>query len=85
MKRSWLVVGIVVAVVLTVVAIVVLRPKPVVPSEIKRSITSTLLVPKSPDVVVARESMKYDSELRLLTYTVTAYDIKTVLSEPPTP
>jgi hypothetical protein len=85
MKRLWLVVGSIVAIGLVVIVIMLLGPKPPVPAEIKSAVTSTILVPQAHDVVVSRESMNYDSQLKLLTYTATAYGVKTVVSEQPTP
>lgn len=70
---------------LLVIIVMLLGPKPPVPAEIKRAVTSTLLVPKARDVVVNRESMKYDSQLNLLTYSAIAYGVKTVVSQQPTP
>lgn len=68
-----------------VIGVMLIAPKPPVPAEVKRAVTSTLMVPQVRDVDVARESMKYDGSLKLLTYTVSAYGVKTVVSEQPTP
>lgn len=85
MKRLWLIMMGVTAIGLLVIIVMLLGPKPPVPAEIKRAVTSTLLVPKARDVAVNRESMKYDSQLTLLTYSAIAYGVKTVVSQQPTP
>lgn len=85
MKRLWLIFGGVTAVGLVVIVVMLLGPKPPVPAEIKRAVTSTILVPQARNVTVARESMKYDPQLKLLTYSAVAYGIKTIVSQQPTP
>lgn len=85
MKRLWLIMIGVTAIGLLVIIVMLLGPKPPVPAEIQRAVTSTIMVPKARDVVVARESMKYDSKLKLLTYSAMAYGVKTVVSQQPTP
>lgn len=85
MKRLWLIVGCVTALGLVVIAAMLLAPKPPVPVEVKRAVTSTILVPKVRGVEVSRESMSYSSQLKLLTYITTVYGTKAVVSEQPTP
>ena len=85
MKRLWLITGCLTVIALAVVVGIEFRPKSVVPAAITRAITSTILVPKSNDVVVAGESIKYDTSLKLLSYAAIAYGVPTVVSEQPTP
>src|ERR1019366_1869438 len=85
MKRLWLIVGSLAAIGLVVIVVMLLAPKPPVPAEIKSVVTSTIMVPQTRNVEVSRASMSYDSQLKLLTYTVVAYGVKVVVSEQPTP
>ncbi len=70
---------------LVVIGVMLVAPKPPVPVEIKRAVTSTIMVPQVREVEVSRDSMIYDSKLKLLSFTVAAYGVKTVVSEQPTP
>lgn len=85
MKRLWLIVGSFVAIGLIVIGVMLVAPKPPVPLEIKRAVTSTLLVPKVREVAVERKSMKYDKKIKLLTYTTKAFGVTAVISQQPTP
>jgi len=85
MKRLWLIIGSLVTIGLVVIGVMLVAPKPPVPVEIKRAVTSTIMVPQVREVEVSRDSMIYDSKLKLLSFTVAAYGVKTVVSEQPTP
>ncbi len=85
MKKWWIGVGIVAAIGLVVILGLVLGPKAAVPGSIKRQVTSTLLVPQGGDTQVNRESMKYDSSIKLLTFNAVMGETKMVFSEQPTP
>lgn len=85
MKRLRLIVVIVAVLGLVVIVAMLLGPKPPVPAEVKRAVTSTILIPKTRNVVVSRESMSYNSQIKLLTYQAIVYGTKTVVSEQPTP
>ena len=67
------------------VAVLLLLPKPPIPGPIKQQLTSTLLVPKNSRVAVDRQSAKYDTSLKLLTFNATAFGKQLVVSEEPTP
>jgi hypothetical protein len=85
MKRLWLIVGSLAAIGLVVIVVMLLAPKPPVPVDVKRAVTSTILVPQAREVDVSRESMAYNSQLKLLSFTTVAFGVKAVVSEQPTP
>lgn len=61
-------------------------PRPVVPAKISQQYPATVFLPKeSATTRVDRNTVKYDSKLKLLTMTLTASGTKMVLSEQPTP
>lgn len=88
MKRlwwlKWVYAGVVTAGVITV-AVLLAMPKTPLPKEIQRKAASTLLMPQSRDVVIQRDTAKFDSSLRLLSFSVVAYGTQAVISEQPTP
>lgn len=85
MKRLWWIVGAVVVVGAIVIVAILLAPKyPFAPS-IRSKVTSTVFVPTGRGVVIERETAKYDSGLKLLTYNIQTAGTKMVVSEQPTP
>jgi hypothetical protein len=62
-----------------------LAPEPVVPSNIQKAVTSTIFLPNSPSTVTKRETVKYDSKTKLLSYEAIAFGVNSVVSEQPTP
>lgn len=68
-----------------VIAVALLIPKPPIPKAVKDQVSSTLLMPKQDQVKISRDSAKFDSSLKLLTYTATAFGSSLVVSEQPTP
>ena len=69
-----------------IAAVVMLTlPKPPIPGAIKQQLTSTLMLPNTSRYPVARSSTKYDTGLKLLTFDVTAFHSKLIVSEQPTP
>jgi multidrug efflux pump subunit AcrB len=62
-----------------------LAPERLVPSSIQKRITSTIFLPNSPNVTAKKETVKYDSKTKLLSYQAAAFGITTVISEQPTP
>jgi hypothetical protein len=85
MKRLWLIAGLVGLIGLAVTGFMIFGPKPLVPAVITRAVTSTILVPNVSGATVDRKSMKYDSQIKLLTYTASADSVNIVVSQQPTP
>src|ERR1700733_7105900 len=86
MKRFWLILGCVVAVVAIIVAVLFwLVPKSLISADIRRQVSSTIFVTNSPDVVARRDTVNYDAGLKLLNYQATAYGVNITISEQPTP
>ncbi|MBW4061803.1 hypothetical protein HJC99_04515 [Candidatus Saccharibacteria bacterium] len=86
MKRLWWwVVGAVLVVGLIVIMGLLLAPKNPIPGPIKKQVTSTLLMPRGAGAVVDRQSVKYDSAQKLLTFNVAYAGTSIVVSQQPTP
>jgi hypothetical protein len=85
MKRLWWVVGGAVLIGAVLIMAILVAPKSPIPPAVQKSLTSTLLVPKSSDIVVSRESSKYDSKDKLLSFSVAYAGTSIVMSEQPTP
>ncbi len=68
-----------------VITVMLLAPKPPIPSRIKQQVVSTLFIPTGHNFVVDRESVKYDIQLKLLTYNVLESGTQVVVSEQATP
>lgn len=85
MKRLWWIIVVLVAAVAIGFSVYLLLPRSPIPGSIKKQLSSTLLVPKSSEIVINRRSVKLDPKLDLLTFTVTASGTKVVVSEQPTP
>lgn len=62
-----------------------LWPKPVIPANIQKQLTSTLLLPQGSQYPVNRGSVKFDPSLSLLSFKLTAFDMQISISEQPTP
>jgi hypothetical protein len=85
MKRLWLVVGSLAGIGVIVIVVMLLAPKPPIPGQVKSQFTSTLFVPQTSNAKIQRSTVKYDSNLKLLSFTAQVYGIPTVISEQPTP
>ena len=85
MKRLWRTVGTIASIGGVIIIGLIIAPKPLVPAEIKRAVTSTILIPVGNDVAVKRESMRYDAKIKLLTFSTTEAGANVVFSEQPTP
>jgi hypothetical protein len=85
MKRSWIVITAIAGIGLLIIGVLLISPKPPIPGPIKRQVTSALLVPQGSDFKVDRDSAKYDSKLKLLTYNFQAFGTAATASEQPTP
>jgi hypothetical protein len=62
-----------------------LWPKPLIPKNIKNEVTSTIFLPKSPQVANDRSTVKYDNNLKLLSFQSTVFGVHSTISEQPTP
>jgi hypothetical protein len=85
MKRLWWIVGGVVVVGGLVILGLVLAPKSPIPQSVKKSVTSTLLVPQGAGTVVDRESANFVPDEKVLIYNVAYAGTKIIVSEQPTP
>jgi hypothetical protein len=85
--KKWYVIGLgsFVAVGGMIIIALLLGQKPPIPRPIKQQVTSTILAPKSSSIVTDRESVKYDTKIKLLTYNAQINEIKVVVSQQPTP
>jgi hypothetical protein len=81
----WLVVAGIVALGIIAVFALLLLPKPLIPPKVVSEATSTVLAPDSSNFKIAHQSIKYDSDLKLLNYNVSAYGKTIIISEQPTP
>lgn len=70
---------------LLAILVLLIGPKPPIPSEIRRQLTSSPLLPSGRDIEVDPGSAKYDFKLKLLTINVNAFGHTIVLSEQATP
>lgn len=69
-----------------IIALIFFPGKPSIPGPIKSQLTSTLLIPKGGDYITDRESAKYDSKIKLLTFRTQIKGLTTVtVSEQATP
>jgi hypothetical protein len=84
-KWFWLVIAGVVSLGVITIVVLLLLPKPLIPPKIVSEATSTVLAPDSSSFKIARESVKYDNSLKLLSYNVSAYGKTIIISEQPTP
>jgi hypothetical protein len=84
-KWYWRAVAGIFALGVIVVIVLLALPKPPIPGNIKQQLTSTLLVPQDSRFIANRQSVKYDSSLKLLTFNVAAFGQQLVVSEQPTP
>jgi hypothetical protein len=85
MRRSWLVTGISLAIVVIGVAVfLLLRPSGPIPNSIKSQLTSTLFLPQ-PSKEVDPSTVKYDSSGQLLTYRINYAGKTMIATEQPTP
>jgi hypothetical protein len=62
-----------------------LLPRPSIPSQIRKQAAFTIFTPDSSEVEVQHESVKYDTNLKLLSYTVRLLDTHITMSEQATP
>jgi hypothetical protein len=86
MQKFWWGVGALVTLGLVIlVAIWVWPNKPVIPSTIKNQLSSTLLLPQDPRFKVDQATIKFNKSLSLLTYYVTVFGHRILMSEQPTP
>lgn len=85
MKRFWWLAGCLLGVAGIIGLILWLSPKPFMPKEMERDVTATVFVPDSPDAIAERETVKYDSKIKLLTYQLTIFGVSAVMSQQPTP
>jgi hypothetical protein len=70
---------------LIVVTVMILLPKPPIPGIIKSQLTSTLVLPSAKQATIDRNSAKYDSSLKVLSFNATVAGHKVVMAEQPTP
>jgi hypothetical protein len=79
--RGLLISGVVLAVILLMV---LMLAKPAIPPRIKNQLTSTLLLPTR-HAEIDHDTIKYDAKLKLLSFYVTAFDQRILISQQPTP
>lgn len=86
-RRLGILLSAIVGIGLIFASILLLNPsKPPIPGPIKRQVTSTILVPKGSGYLVDRESVKYASKDKLLTFKITKNDQQVAtITEQPTP
>ena len=85
-KRLIVFCGAVIVVGAIVVAVILIAPKPPIPGDIKKQVTSTIIVPNTSDgSTVDRSKVTYDASLKLLVFPVQVDNIRVVISEQPTP
>ena len=85
MKRIWILIAGFCLIAIVVGSYLLLRPKPFVPKGIESKLSSVTFIPVSPQVVNQHATVKYNSNLKLLTYKATVFGVNTVISEQPTP
>ena len=84
-RKWWIVAGSFTGLGLLIIVGIIFAPKPAVPIEIKRAVTSTILIPRRDGVTVSRDSMNYDAKLKRLTYTAMVFGVSVFVSEQSTP
>ncbi len=84
-KWYWRVVGTVVGIGAVAALVLVLLPKPMVPSKTRQQLASTLILPTGKQFAVNRATVKYDSNLKVLSFTTHAFGGTLIISEQPTP
>jgi hypothetical protein len=70
---------------LVIIAVMLLLPKPPIPSRIKAQLTSSLLLPKDARFHIDRSSAKFEPSLKALSVKVSAFGQTIIISEQPTP
>jgi|ERR1700683_5193681 len=84
-KWYWRIVAAVVGIGAVAALVLVLLPKPTVPTKIRQQLSSTLILPTGKQFAVDNATVKYDSSLRVLSFTAHAFDSTLVVSEQPSP
>ncbi|HXY17805.1 MAG TPA: hypothetical protein VEH48_00050 [Candidatus Nitrosopolaris sp.] len=85
MKRLWYLLTGLLLLIGVIACVIWLWPKPLIPKDIQNKVTSVIFVPKNPQVINKKGTVKYDSDLKLLSYQATIFGVNTVISEQPTP
>lgn len=70
---------------LIIISVLLIAPKNPLPGAIRKQVNYVILAPVSGATVVDRESTKFDTKLKLLSFNATLNDIKMVISQQPTP
>jgi hypothetical protein len=71
--------------VIVIIVIIVLPNKPQIPPKIQQQLTFTLMLPESGQFKIDHSSIKYDDQLKVLSFTVAAFGKQVIVSEQPTP